>query len=69
MPQWQHRVTECDIRSYSFTNGTVVIRVASWRIRSDDDALARALYLERCGLKDEADMFLDRYIEERKVTK
>lgn len=65
MPQWQHCVTQRDIQNYSFTTGVVVIKVASWRIRNDIDALAYALYLERRGQEDEALMFLERYLEER----
>ncbi len=53
------------ISTYSFVDGTRYYHVEHWRIRSDNDALAYALYLERRGRKDEAEAFLDVYLIKR----
>jgi hypothetical protein len=51
---------------YSFTTGVRTLQVPDWRIRNDTDALAHALYLERRGKQDEAERFLEVYLEKQR---
>jgi hypothetical protein len=48
------------IVTYSWTTGVVAAKIPN-RIKTDDDAIAFAMYLNRHGQHDEAEMFLDRY--------
>lgn len=67
MPQMAHQNT---VRGtfivYSFTTGVRLVKVADWCIRNDADALAYALYLERQGKNDEAEDFLERYLQQKR---
>ncbi len=45
---------------YSWTTGVVKAKIPN-RIKTEDDALAYALYLSRRGMQEEAEHFLDHY--------
>jgi hypothetical protein len=66
MPQMAHKSTVRGTFVYSFTTGVLAVKVSNWRIRNDADALAYALYLERQGKNDEAECFLERYLEQNR---
>lgn len=51
---------KCSFVVYSWTTGVVNVKVPR-RIRTDDDALAYAMYLHRHGRTEEAEVFLDNY--------
>tara|TARA_B100000508_G_scaffold31981_1_gene24561 strand:- start:7437 stop:7637 length:201 start_codon:yes stop_codon:yes gene_type:complete len=62
MPQMAIKRHSASLVVYSFTTGPVYFRPKDWNIRSDVDALAYALYLERRGRPEEADAFLEQYL-------
>lgn len=45
---------------YTWTTGFVPV-LKKFTIKSDDDAIAHAMYLVRQGKHDEAEIFLDQY--------
>ncbi len=65
MPQHNFLATKRGIIISSFATGTFVLQIEH-RIRNDNDALAKALYLERHGKQEEAEKLLERWIQRSK---
>jgi len=62
MPQMAIKRVGASLVVYSFTSGTICYQPKDWDIKSDDDALAYALYMERRGRSEEAEAFLEQYL-------